>query len=117
MLRSPNHYGYMSLSVGPFGDFNFALTATETGSMLVPHLKGYIPQDVLTRSKSFLDAGFKTSYSHPISASLKMTLSAGVKNFLNSYQKDFDKGRYRDSGYIYGPATPRTYFISLKIEG
>ena len=35
-------------------------------------------------------------------------MHAGVKNILNAYQKDFDKGEKRDSGYIYGPSLPRS---------
>ena len=29
------------------------------------------------------------------------------KNIFNAYQKDFDRGADRDSGYIYGPSLPR----------
>jgi outer membrane receptor for ferrienterochelin and colicins len=43
-----------------------------------------------------------------------ITFSGGVKNIFNSYQDDFDTGPTRDSNYIYGPGTPRTYFIGLK---
>ena len=34
-------------------------------------------------------------------------MSAGVSNIFNSYQNDFDTGRLRDSGYVYGPSLPR----------
>lgn len=38
----------------------------------------------------------------------------GMQNIFDSYQNDFDKGEFRDSGYIYGPGLPRTYFAGLK---
>ncbi len=46
-----------------------------------------------------------------------MTLQvyAGVKNVFNAYQKDFDTGWNRDSGYIYGPSLPRSYFAGAKL--
>ena len=46
---------------------------------------------------------------------ITLKISGGIKNIFNSYQKDFDRGADRDSGYIYGPGQPRTVFISLKI--
>lgn len=43
-----------------------------------------------------------------------MQLSAGVKNLTGAFQRDLDRGPLRDSGYFYGPTTPRTYFVALK---
>jgi outer membrane receptor for ferrienterochelin and colicins len=40
----------------------------------------------------------------------------GVRNITNAYQDDFDTGKNRDSGYIYGPAAPRTFFIGLRLS-
>ena len=40
--------------------------------------------------------------------------SAGVRNLLNAWQDDFDRGKYRDSNYIYGPAQPRSLFVAVK---
>lgn len=37
------------------------------------------------------------------------------RTHLNAFQKDLDKGGYRDSGYFYGPTQPRTYFVGIKI--
>ena len=45
-----------------------------------------------------------------------LQLNAGVQNIFNSYQKDFDKGASRDSGYIYGPGAPRSYFAGVKLS-
>jgi outer membrane receptor for ferrienterochelin and colicins len=45
-----------------------------------------------------------------------LQINGGMKNILNSYQKDFDKGVLRDAGYIYGPSLPRTVFIGLSFN-
>ena len=43
-------------------------------------------------------------------------VNAGVQNIFNAYQNDFDKGADRDSGYIYGPSLPRSFFAGVKIS-
>ena len=45
----------------------------------------------------------------------KLQVNAGVRNFLNSDQKDFVKGPDRDKGFIYGPSAPRSLFVGLKL--
>lgn len=40
----------------------------------------------------------------------------GVKNIFDAYQSDFDKGEARDSGYVYGPLMPRSWFLGVKIR-
>jgi outer membrane receptor for ferrienterochelin and colicins len=45
-----------------------------------------------------------------------MQLNAGVQNIFNSFQKDFDSGADRDSGYMYGPTLPRTFFFGVKLS-
>ena len=45
-----------------------------------------------------------------------LTLSAGIQNIFNSYQRDFDQGPDRDSGYIYGPMMPRSIILGVKIS-
>jgi len=37
-----------------------------------------------------------------------------VKNIFDEFQNDIDAGPFRDSVYVYGPMTPRTYFLGLK---
>ena len=41
---------------------------------------------------------------------------AGVRNLLEQYQDDFDKGKNRDSNYVYGPMLPRSVFAGLKMR-
>ena len=113
-LRTPDQYGYFTLAYNPTKKLTLNATGTYTGSMLVPHYKGYIAQDRLETTPNFFDLGLKASYEFKLPNVLNLQLSGGVKNLLNSYQKDFDKGANRDAGYIYGTELPRTFYISVK---
>ena len=39
-----------------------------------------------------------------------------MTNIFNSYQRDFDKGHDRDSGYIYGPVMPRSLTTGVSVS-
>ena len=45
-----------------------------------------------------------------------MQLNTGIQNLFNAYQSDFDQGWERDSGYIYGPSLPRSWFVGAKLK-
>lgn len=116
-LRSPDVYGYYTLSFLPQSRFNAVLSGVLTGPMEVPHVAGApgVDQDVLYRSPAFLENNLKLSYRFTLK-SIKQDLqfNIGVQNMFNQYQKDFDIGKNRDSNYIYGPGRPRTFFMGLK---
>ena len=114
LLRSPDQYGYATLNLLPFKSFSAALSGTYTGPMYVGHSAGYIEKDVLKKTDSFFDATIKLAYDIKIGKSYTLQFNMGLQNVFDSYQDDFDKGEFRDSGYIYGPGLPRTYFAGLK---
>ena len=116
MFRSPDVYGYFTATLNPIERLSVALTGTYTGSMLVQHLAGYIPEDREETTPDFWDINMKVAYDIPLYKSTSLQLNAGVQNIFNAYQKDFDKGVSRDAGYIYGPGLPRRYFIGCKIS-
>jgi outer membrane receptor for ferrienterochelin and colicins len=116
MFKSPDNYGYLTSSIKLSEELNFSLSAVYTGSMLVPHYAGYIPEDRLEKTKSFFELNLKLAYTLMFNNSLSIQLNTGVQNLLNSYQEDFDKGAFRDAGYIYGPTRPRTIFLGVKIS-
>ncbi len=116
MFRTPDHYGYALATVTPFKGFNITINGKATGSMLVQHAAGYIAEDEEVITPSFWDLGAKLSYDIPLYKLYTLQVNAGVKNVLNSFQTDFDQGINRDSGYIYGPTLPRTFFIGLNLK-
>jgi outer membrane receptor for ferrienterochelin and colicins len=115
MLRTPNHYGYFSLSANLTRKLLINATGTYTGSMLAPHFAGYIVTDRLETTPEFMDINLKATYDFKLNG-INLQCSGGVKNIFNSYQKDLDLGALRDAGYVYGPSTPRTAFVSVKFS-
>lgn len=116
MLHTPDNYGYVLLDVHPVKDFTISINGKATGSMIVPHLAGYIAQDEETLTPSFWDLGIRLAYDVHLYKHYCLEISCGVKNVLGQFQKDLDKGPYRDAGYIYGPSIPRTYFAGLALK-
>lgn len=117
-FRTPNTYGYISMSYSPSPVLSFAFTGNYTGKMLVPYFGPEIPDPEageLRKSPAFFDAGFKMDYDIRITDLAMIELVAGIKNIFNSYQNDFDTGVDRDPGYVYGPLTPRTIYFGVKI--
>ncbi len=115
MLRTPNNYGYFSLSANLTRKLLINATGTYTGSMLAPHFADYIATDRLETTPEFMDINLKATYDLKLNG-INLQCSGGVKNIFNSYQKDLDVGPLRDAGYVYGPSIPRTVFISLKFS-
>lgn len=117
LFRSPNVYGYMVACYSPFKNFDIDLSGTYTGSMLTQHLKGSgTDVDVAVNTPSFWDMSCKISYEFNIMKICRLNLHAGVKNIFNAYQKDFDQGELRDSGYIYGPSLPRSLVVGMGLN-
>jgi outer membrane receptor for ferrienterochelin and colicins len=112
--RSPNQYGYLSFTANPVKKFRAYISGTYTGSMNTPHYAGYIAKDKMETTTSFIDLNLKVGYDFKLTNGLTARLETGVQNLLNSYQSDFDKGEFRDAGYMYGPMKPRSFFIGLK---
>jgi outer membrane receptor for ferrienterochelin and colicins len=115
MFRSPDTYGYLTANYQIIKKLNVALSGTYTGSMLVQHFAGYVPEDIEKETPDFYDLNLKLSYDFKINNSAILQLNTGIQNIFNSYQDDFDKGEFRDAGYMYGPALPRTYFVGVKL--
>ncbi|EJW89501.1 TonB-dependent outer membrane receptor [gut metagenome] len=116
MMRTPNTYGYFTATYTPIKPLSVTLSGTYTGSMLVPHEIGVIEKPVAVMTKKFADIGLKAAYDFKLYKSINLQVNAGVQNIFDSYQNDFDKGPDRDSGYIYGPSLPRSFFAGVKIS-
>jgi outer membrane receptor for ferrienterochelin and colicins len=117
-LRTPSVYGFYTLSIMPNDAFNATISGIYTGSMKVPHYAGApgVENDELIDSDPFNEVNLKIGYAFKIpNSDQKIQLFAGMQNIFNQYQNNFDTGKNRDSGFIYGPAKPRTYFLGIKI--
>jgi outer membrane receptor for ferrienterochelin and colicins len=131
-MRTPNQYGYGTLSWQPNKKFIASLTANYTGSMYVPHFgldpettdpleqealkKGeVISGERLEKSETFMIIDFMLKYTFNLSKETKLQVYSGVRNVFNQLQVQHDSGMFRDAGYIYGPCQPRTINFGLKI--
>jgi outer membrane receptor for ferrienterochelin and colicins len=115
-FRTPEFYGFTNISYNNDRLISAELSLEYTGSMNVPHYTGYIENDRLEVTQPFWVLNLKLR--RPINISKDCLISAfiGVHNMLNSYQKDLDKGVDRDSGYVYGPAKPRSFLAGLEFS-
>lgn len=117
MFRTPDTYGYFTLTLKPVKRLSIDLTGNYTGRMLVQHYAGSgTDVDVAVETPHFFDANLRLQYTFKLFRDVEMELYGGMKNLFNAYQDDFDTGAERDSGYVYGPLMPRSWFIGTKIR-
>ncbi|MEZ7929473.1 MAG: TonB-dependent receptor, partial [Flavobacteriales bacterium] len=113
-LRSPDYYGYATISYNPSPKLSFAANLVHTGAMSLIHLAGAPGQleDEFLESPVFNAIGIKSTYIQFIKKSgIKIEYSVGVKNLTNDFQQEFDSSKNRDSNFIYGPSLPRTIYF------
>ena len=126
IFRTPDTYGYFTATCTPIKPLSIALSGTYTGRMLVQRMDitaenaelGEMPERKAEaiRTPRFFDLGVKLAYDFKLYKTVDLQLNGGVQNIFESYQKDFDRGANRDSGYIYGPSLPRSFFAGVKIS-
>ncbi|MCK3683639.1 TonB-dependent receptor [Maribellus sp. YY47] len=120
-LRTPESYGYYTFSWTPAQKISLSLSGVYTGSMLVPHYglagdPGTPEQDQLYKSDSFLETNLKAGYTFELKRiDSSIQLFAGFSNLFDNYQDNFDSGKNRDSGFVYGPSKPRTFYFGIKL--
>uniref|UniRef100_UPI004049794E TonB-dependent receptor n=1 Tax=Flavobacterium sp. TaxID=239 RepID=UPI004049794E len=115
--RTPNQYGFATLTYNPNTRINFNLNYVYTGSMKVPHFAGAPNQlvDEIITANSFSELSTKLGYKIPLKAmESNLEVYAGVKNIFDAYQDEFDLGKNRDSNFVYGPSLPRSFFVGIK---
>ena len=116
ILRSPEDYGFLSLNYTAIPKTAISISGTYTGKMRVAHYAGYIQQDRLEITPRFFDMNASLSYDIKAGKGIVLQVKGGVNNIFDSFQSDLDKGVDRDSGYIYGPVAPRTYYVGIKLK-
>lgn len=117
MFRTPDMYGYFTLNYSPVKPLTLGMTGTFTGPMWMQHFEGSgTTIDIAERTESFADIGVKVAYDFKLFDFSTLQINAGMHNIFNSFQKDFDKGELRDSGYMYGPMLPRSVYVGVKLS-
>ena len=118
-LRSPDYYGYATISYNPSPKLSFAANLVHTGAMSLIHLAGAPGQleDEFLESPVFNAIGIKSTYIQFLKKSgIKIEYSVGVKNLTNDFQQEFDSSKNRDSNFVYGPSLPRTIYFGLTLK-
>jgi len=115
-FRTPNSYGYASLNYQRSGFLEANLSLEYTGKMKIPHLAGYIDEDRLESSPNFWVVDIKLKKPFYPNRQNEFSLFVGIYNLFDSYQKDLDLGVYRDSGYVYGPSRPRSFYTGFEFS-
>jgi outer membrane receptor for ferrienterochelin and colicins len=116
-FRAPNRYGFAGIDVFLPRDMSVFATADFTGSMLVPHYAGYIPQDRVQKTPKFAVYNLVFSRAFDLHRSSgnrrRMRWYVKVNNLFDTYQRDLDKGPLRDAGYFYGPMSMRAVTVGM----
>ncbi len=116
ILRTPNTYGYLSLTYRPNQKWSITYSGVYTGSMDVPHVIDPETEfTIIEETPEFFESNLKISRTFKLGAEkTRLEVFAGMQNIFNSFQDDFDIGPNRDPSYIYGPTRPRTAFFGVK---
>ncbi len=115
--RTPNDYGYATVSFRPNKKFNANFNYVYTGKMIIPHFGGAPNQltDEMYTSDPFSELSTKIGYTIEFEKiQSNVEFYSGIKNIFNAYQSNFDIGKNRDSNFVFGPSLPRTFYIGMK---
>jgi outer membrane receptor for ferrienterochelin and colicins len=111
--KIPAIYGNIFMGY-TLNDWMFSTDVMLFGRQYVPHFAGYTSFDRFEKTEAMIDWSLRVSYKFYRDRDMYYELFAGVKNVMNHYQRDIDKGIFRDVTYFYGPAMPRTYYAGVK---
>jgi outer membrane receptor for ferrienterochelin and colicins len=119
-LRTPNEYGYATLTYTPAKNWSASANLIYTGPMDIVHFAGENTGQTIDeyfRSPSFTELSFRVGHTFDMKKiGTGLEVFGGIKNVTNSYQDDFDIGKNRDSNFVYGPGAPRSIFVGLIIN-
>ncbi|MCW5964267.1 MAG: TonB-dependent receptor [Bryobacterales bacterium] len=110
-FRTPRQHGFLSADWSLPAGLEAVVTSDYTGSMRVPHYAGYIDEDRLERSRSFMVFNLVLSRTFRLGERTLLRCFANAQNVGDRYQPDLDRGPLRDSAYVYGPVEMRRVVI------
>lgn len=116
--RTPRQLGLIRIT-REWPWFDAFLAAKFTGPMEVPHVvtdrnTGSLIENRLRRTPWFVNLDVGISKSIEVGENDTLTVSLGIRNLLDDYQQDLERGPFRDADYVYGPAFPRTVHAGLR---
>jgi outer membrane receptor for ferrienterochelin and colicins len=115
-FRTPERYGKLTVTArGPVGTRLFA-GLRYTGPMWAPHYAGFVPEDRLERTPSFVTLDLNLSRSFPLGRRARLGVALLGRNLTDAYQEDLDQGPLRDAGYVYGPRFPRRLGVQASVD-
>jgi outer membrane receptor for ferrienterochelin and colicins len=116
-FRTPERYGNVSMTVRSERIADVFVGMRYTGPMKAPHYAGFISENRLEITRSFVT--FDASVSRALATMAdgkRLVLTLGARNLTDAYQPDIDQGPLRDSDYVYGPRFPRSFTFGLRAE-
>ncbi len=111
MLRAPQMTGNAAI-IYDVHPFSLSTDMVVYGSMKTPHETSN--QNTVQTTPIFYEWGMRVAYEFYHTSDTHWEIFAGIKNILNSYQDDLDRGYERDAGYVFGPSLPRTFYMGIK---
>ena len=113
IMRTPDVYGNIPVDLPVLRNLDALVAASCTGEMEVPH---DCENPVINTCAPMVtvDADLRWEVQGCFLDNA-LTFKAGVKSITDEFQEDLDQGSERDAGYVYGPATPRTFTIGLEV--
>jgi outer membrane receptor for ferrienterochelin and colicins len=115
-FRTPNRYANLTLSWTTARLGTVFVGARYTGSMKAPHYAGYIHEDRLETTPSFVTLDASIGYPMYVAGNRRLTATVAGRNLTNAFQRDLDQGMFRDANYVYGPRFPRSVSVGLRVE-
>ncbi len=111
-FRLPESYGVINVSYRDPATVDAFLGIRYLGEQKMPHYAGWIAEDRLEITDPFWVVDLSLARRLPIARDA-VTLTLGARNLFDEYQDDLDVGPDRDSGYLYGPRFPRTFYATV----
>ena len=115
-FRTPRRYANATLTWRAPRLADLFAAVRYTGTMKAPHYAGYIAENRLENTPSFVVVDLGASKTLRLGEGPRLVLGVSARNLTNAYQPDIDRGPLRDSAYVYGPRFPRTIGASIRME-
>lgn len=115
-FRTPRRYSNATLTWKAPRFAELFAAVRYTGSMLAPHYAGFIQEDRLETTPSFVVLDLAVARTFRVGGDARLTLGVSARNLTNAYQPDLDRGPLRDAAYVYGPRFPRTVGAIVRVE-